>query len=256
MAKVFGLSTPLAVGLILVGCCPGGTASNLVTYIAHANVALSVVLTTCSTILVRPARCTPSPSATLRQLRSVKTNGDCGHVQGCRCHAYAYGVAGGSIGAGTCGWPSVIYAEDSAAASRAGDRGGPHMFQHHRVKLHGYFECGLCPTWSSILPALLRILSRKLTDKGYSLARLLGYKEAVRRTISIEVGMQNSALGVMLAQVHFANPLTVSVMYTGAVARKRFSRIVLLCSAGGTCGYLGYNAFLYRLCAGWPVAQE
>ena len=45
--------------------------------------------------------------------------------------------------------------------------------------------------------------------QGYSLARLLGYKEAVRRTISIEVGMQNSALGVMLAQVHFSYPLTV-----------------------------------------------
>ena len=52
MSKLFALPTPLAVGIILVGCCPGGTASNLVTYLAHANVALSVVLTTCSTMLV------------------------------------------------------------------------------------------------------------------------------------------------------------------------------------------------------------
>ena len=43
------LDPPLAVGLILVACCPGGTASNVVTYIARANVALSVVMTMCST---------------------------------------------------------------------------------------------------------------------------------------------------------------------------------------------------------------
>ena len=47
-----GLDLPahFAVGLILVGCCPGGTASNLVSYIAKADVALSVVMTVCSTL--------------------------------------------------------------------------------------------------------------------------------------------------------------------------------------------------------------
>jgi BASS family bile acid:Na+ symporter len=41
IARAFDLPTPFAVGLILVGCCPGGTASNVVTYIARADVALS-----------------------------------------------------------------------------------------------------------------------------------------------------------------------------------------------------------------------
>src|SRR5438128_1860412 len=50
-AKAFALPTPLAVGVILVGCCPGGTASNVVCYIARANVALSVVLTSISTFV-------------------------------------------------------------------------------------------------------------------------------------------------------------------------------------------------------------
>ncbi len=40
----------LSVGLILVACCPGGTASNVVTFLARANVALSVLMTTASTI--------------------------------------------------------------------------------------------------------------------------------------------------------------------------------------------------------------
>jgi bile acid:Na+ symporter, BASS family len=44
------IASALFLGLCLVGCSPGGTASNVVTYIANANVALSVVLTACSTI--------------------------------------------------------------------------------------------------------------------------------------------------------------------------------------------------------------
>ena len=51
IAYIFSLPTPFAVGLILVACCPGGTASNVLTFIAKADVALSVTLTAISTIL-------------------------------------------------------------------------------------------------------------------------------------------------------------------------------------------------------------
>lgn len=50
IAKVLNLPPPLAVGLILVSCCPGGQASNVATFIAHGDVALSVLMTTASTI--------------------------------------------------------------------------------------------------------------------------------------------------------------------------------------------------------------
>ena len=50
VAKVLGLEPGLAVGLILVACCPGGTASNIVTYIARGHVALSVAMTMASTL--------------------------------------------------------------------------------------------------------------------------------------------------------------------------------------------------------------
>jgi BASS family bile acid:Na+ symporter len=43
---------------------------------------------------------------------------------------------------------------------------------------------------------------------GYFFARLLGYDRLIRRTISIEVGMQNSGLGTVLAKKHFADPVT------------------------------------------------
>lgn len=51
LCRVFGLSPDLAIGVILVGCCPGGTASNVITYIAGGDVALSVGMTILSTLL-------------------------------------------------------------------------------------------------------------------------------------------------------------------------------------------------------------
>ncbi len=50
-AHLFQLDAEVAVGLILIGSCPGGVASNVIAYIARANVALSVTMTACSTLL-------------------------------------------------------------------------------------------------------------------------------------------------------------------------------------------------------------
>jgi len=50
-AGLFGLGSEVAAGLILIGSCPGGTASNVIAYIAGANVALSVTMTACSTLI-------------------------------------------------------------------------------------------------------------------------------------------------------------------------------------------------------------
>lgn len=57
LAKLFGLPTDLALGVILVGCCPGGTASNVITYVAGGDVPLSVGMTIVSTLLA--PICTP-----------------------------------------------------------------------------------------------------------------------------------------------------------------------------------------------------
>ena len=50
IARLLRLEMPFAVGLILVSCCPCGTASNVVNYLARSNVALSVLMTLCSTL--------------------------------------------------------------------------------------------------------------------------------------------------------------------------------------------------------------
>ena len=51
LTKVFQLPPELAVGVVLVGCCPGGTSSNVITYLAGGDLALSVGMTGVSTLL-------------------------------------------------------------------------------------------------------------------------------------------------------------------------------------------------------------
>ena len=51
LAKIFALDAETAIGLILLGCVPGGTASNVMTFLAKGDVPLSVTITMCTTIL-------------------------------------------------------------------------------------------------------------------------------------------------------------------------------------------------------------
>jgi len=51
LAKAFGFPAEIAAGVVLIGSCPGGVASNLMTYLAGGNVALSVTMTSCSTLV-------------------------------------------------------------------------------------------------------------------------------------------------------------------------------------------------------------
>jgi len=51
LAKAFGFEAEVAAGVILIGSCPGGVASNLMTFLAGGNVALSVTMTACSTLV-------------------------------------------------------------------------------------------------------------------------------------------------------------------------------------------------------------
>jgi BASS family bile acid:Na+ symporter len=51
VASLFGFPPEIAAGLILIGSCPGGVASNLMTYLANGDVALSVTMTSCSTLM-------------------------------------------------------------------------------------------------------------------------------------------------------------------------------------------------------------
>jgi BASS family bile acid:Na+ symporter len=51
LAKAFGFEPSVAAGVILIGSCPGGVASNVMTFLSKGNVALSVTMTACSTLI-------------------------------------------------------------------------------------------------------------------------------------------------------------------------------------------------------------
>jgi BASS family bile acid:Na+ symporter len=195
----------LSVGLILVACCPGGTASNVVTFLARANVALSVLMTTASTfaaIILTPLL-TKWYAGTLVE---VDAWGLClstiqvvlapvllGLLLNRYLPRFSRQVAPVS--------PLIsVIAIVLIVASAIG--------QNRDVVL----ESG----WRLLAaPALLHLGGFGL---GYFAAKLFRLPEVDSRTISIEVGMQNSGLGTLLAIRHFPGsvapvPCAISAVY-------------------------------------------
>ncbi len=195
VAHLLKLPTPFAVGLILVACCPGGTASNVVTYIARANVALSVLMTMCSTfgaVVMTPlltkwlaGTLVPVPAWGLF-LSTVKVV-LAPLLLGLALHHLAPRVVKAVLPAAPL--VSVIFIVLICASIIGGSA--------EEVKRSG-----------GRLLAAVFLLHAGGFGLGYLFARLLGYDKIICRTISIEVGMQNSGLGAVLARRHFADPLT------------------------------------------------
>ncbi|MBN1852107.1 MAG: bile acid:sodium symporter family protein [Pirellulales bacterium] len=195
IAHLLQLDTPFAVGLILVSCCPGGTASNVVTYIARANLALSVLMTMCSTmaaivmtpLLTKWLAGTLVPVDALGLLWStvqvVLLPVLIGLILNQRMPRLVRAVVP------IAPLVSVIFIA-LICASIIGQNA-------ESIFSHGLF----------LLLAVVLLHSAAFC-LGYGFAFLLGYGPLICRTISIEVGMQNSGLGTVLANKHFANPET------------------------------------------------
>jgi BASS family bile acid:Na+ symporter len=196
VGKMLALPAPFAVGLILVACCPGGTASNVVTYLARGNVALSVIMTMCSTL----AAVVMTPLLT-------------GWLAGAYVPVDAWGIF-------------LTTAQVVLAPVLAG------LLLHHQAPRLAGFILPAGPIMSVLVISLIvgsiigqnasaifahggqLLLAVTLLHSGgfflgYVVGRLFGFDLGVARTISIEVGMQNSGLGAVLAKTRFAaEPLT------------------------------------------------
>lgn len=194
IAMSLKLSAPLATGLILVSCCPGGQASNVATYISKGNVALSVLMTTCSTIgaiIMTPlltkllaGQIVPVDAAGLAistfQVVLVPT------IAGVLLHEYFPKFTERII---TLTPLIGVVLTTLLCASPIGQ-------VSEVLKAQG---------GQLIIPvALLHVAAFAL---GYWLSKFSTFGESTSRTISIECGMQSSALGFLLAQKHFTNPL-------------------------------------------------
>lgn len=212
IARAFHLEPGLAIGLILVGCCPGGTASNVICYLARANVPLSVLLTLTSTT----AAIVATPLLT-RWLAGAWLP-----VDALALFKSMLQIVLIPLTAGIAINSTLQKNPRSRSIHRWIDAIGP-LVSVIVIVLIVSCIVGLkkpeiaraaAPLFISVF--LLHIAGFLF---GYLLARLLGCPEALRRTVSIEVGMQNSGLGAALATKHFTQyalapvPAAISAVY-------------------------------------------
>lgn len=191
LARLLQLPPALAAGVVLVGACPGGVASNVVTYLARGDVALSVTLTALSTlaaVVLTPTLTwlyagTTVPVPTAAMLVSIAQI-----VVG----PVAVGVLlnywlGARLGPVRALLPtlSVIAIVVIIATVVAVNR--PQL-----------------PLLGPLALAAVMLHNLLGLAAGYWGGRLLGADEGVCRTLAIEVGMQNSGLAVALATQHFS----------------------------------------------------
>ncbi|WP_216937608.1 MULTISPECIES: bile acid:sodium symporter family protein [unclassified Acinetobacter] len=196
LCKLFQLPPEIAIGVILVGCCPGGTASNVITYMAKGNTALSVACTSVSTLLapiLTPAIFYLLASQwieinALSMLVSILQVVLFPIILGLVVRALLKQKVTGYIQ--VMPLISVIAIVAIVAAIIAGSKA--------QILQSGLMILGIVALHNGLGYLL-----------GYWASRMFKLAEIDCRAVSIEVGMQNSGLGVALAATHFAaSPLT------------------------------------------------
>ena len=187
----FSLPKELALGVILVGCCPGGTASNVITFLAKGDLALSVGMTATSTLLapvltpllVWLMAGTMVDVDTVGMLLSIVYVVIAPIVIGLLCQRFLPKITQAIVpylpALSSIAITLVVCIVVSHNASRLLVGG---MIVVLVVVLHNICGLGL----------------------GYLIGRVLGLAEAKKKALSIEVGMQNSGLATSLATLHFA----------------------------------------------------
>lgn len=191
LVHLFSLPADLAVGVILVGCCPGGTASNVITYLAKGDVALSVGMTAASTLLAPLL----TPLLTLL-LAGAYVDIDAAAMLLSIVYVVLAPVLGGlavqrfapCIARGVLpylpAFSSLVIAFVVAI-----------IVAHTAERL---LSGGLLVL---LVVALHNVLGLLL---GYGVGAFLSLSREKRAALSIEVGMQNSGLASSLATMHFA----------------------------------------------------
>ena len=191
LTLAFSLPKELALGVILVGCCPGGTASNVITYLAKGDLALSVGMTACSTLLapiVTPLLVwlmagTMVDVDTLGMLLSIVYVVIAPIVVGLLCQRFLPQVTKAVT-------PYLPAFSSIAIALVVGI-----IVSHNADRL---LVGGLIVILVVMLHNLLGL------SLGFLIGRLLRLPKPKCVALSIEVGMQNSGLASSLANMHFA----------------------------------------------------
>jgi BASS family bile acid:Na+ symporter len=187
----FALPNELAIGVILVGCCPGGTASNVITYLAKGDLALSVGMTAASTLLaplltpllVWALAGTMVDVDTVGMLMSIVYVVIAPIVCGLFCQRFLPSVT-------KCVTPYLPAFSSVVIALVVGI-----IVSHNADRL---LTAGL------LVVAVVMVHNLLGLGIGFTVGRLLHLQKPKCVALSIEVGMQNSGLASSLAVLHFA----------------------------------------------------
>ena len=186
LARFFGLDEALTVGVVLVGCCPGGTASNVITYLAKGDLALSVGMTGVSTLLA------PIMTPLLVWLLAGKTvDVDVAAMFLSILWVVILPIIAGLIVKQL--WPkqtekAVVYMPALSSLTIA-----TIVLIIIAATAHRLMAGGL------IIVAVVMLHNMGGLAIGYLIGRLLRISTSKRKALSIEVGMQNSGLASSLA---------------------------------------------------------
>lgn len=192
LAFAFQLPAELAVGVILVGSCPGGTSSNVMTYLAKGDVALSVGMTACTTIM--------APIVT--PLLVLLFAGQTVDVDVLEMFLSIVQVVLVPIAAGFL----INYFFEKVAAACASV-----LPLVSVVGISIIIMAVVAANQAKLLTVgpliILVVMLHNVLGYtfGYLVGRALRLTKEQMRTLSIEVGMQNSGLASSLATVHFAS---------------------------------------------------
>lgn len=193
---IFRLPAAIAIGVILVGCCPGGTASNVITYMAKGNTALSVACTSVST-LIAPVL-TPFIFYFLAS-QWIEINASAMFVSVLQVVLV----------------PVLLGVVVRTLFKTKIERYTPFMPLLSVIAIVAIVAAIIGASKAAILQFGVLILLVVMLHNalgfllGYWAARLFKLDIKDAKAVSIEVGMQNSGLGVALAAVHFAaSPVT------------------------------------------------
>ena len=227
LAQLFGLDAASTAGLILVGACPGGTASNVITYLVRGDVALSVAMTSASTVM----------SVVLTPLLVVVYAGTRIDIPALDMMQDIARIVLLPVGLG-CAVHALL-----PKASRAAERALA-WFAMGAVAYIVGVVVALNPEAAAVAPTLaLAVVCHNLGGLavGYGTGAALGAPLAVRRTLAVEVGMQNSGLAAGLAMAYFgpaaALPAAIFSVWhnvSGALLAACWSRGVPAYDAGDT----------------------
>ena len=191
IARQLGLGTELLVGMVLVGASAGGTASNVICYLARGDVALSITLTTISTLLA--VILMPGLSwLYLGQVVTVPVADMLISIIKIVILPVTIGVTINTLLPRLVRKVQPVFPVVAIAAI---------------VLIIAIVTALNNESLGNIGPILLLAVAlHNLTGLlcGYAVAGLLGFDARIRRTLAIEVGMQNSGLSVALAIKYFS----------------------------------------------------